>query len=101
MKKWAYLWARLLKKLGKSSYKSILPLFYAHLGKEHMAFPQEIAMPVSENGKQETESLDSLLTNAEALAEKLFDYAYLVFNDTDRSIGNDSLEIRQILSDKF
>jgi hypothetical protein len=101
MKKWAYLWARLLKKLGKSSYHSILPLFYAHLKKEHMAFPQEFIVSVSENGKQEEESINGLLKKAEALAEKLFDYTNLVFNDTDRSIRIDSSKVRQIFLDKL
>ena len=101
LKKWAYFWARLLKKLGKSNYHSILPLFYAHLKKEHMELPHEFEGIAPLDGKQEKESVDSLLTKAKTLAERLFDYAFLVFKDTEDSMANDSLEVRQILSAKF
>ena len=101
MKKWAYLWARLLKRLGKSSYHSILPLFYAHLKKEGMELSKEINGTASPYGTREEESIDSLLAKAKALAERLFDYAFLVFNDTESSMVKDSLEVRQILSAKF
>jgi hypothetical protein len=100
-RKWAYIWARLLKRMGKSNYHSILPLFYAHLKKEQMDFPKEIKVTVSEDEMQEKESVDSLLAKAKALSEKLFDYAYFVFNDTEGAMADDSLEVRQILSAKF
>ena len=101
LKKWAYLWARLLKRLGKTNYHSILPLFYAHLKKEPMPFPQEVEVTGFGDTDVKTESVQSLLAKAEILAEKLFDYAYLVFNDTEGPMESDAVEVRQTLSDKF
>jgi hypothetical protein len=97
-KKWAYIWVRLLKLIGKKGMNEILPLFYAHLKIHREPFPDAVYDESSENNDQKYRSVEDLFQQAEAFARSVFAPVDGFFNDTGESEESFLSEIRRLLA---
>ena len=97
-RKWAYIWARLLKLVGKKGMNEILPLFYAHLKIHREPFPDAVYDEPSENNEQKYRSVENLFQQAQAFARSVFAPAKGFLNDTGESEESFLAEIRRLLA---
>ena len=80
-KHWAYLFARLLERSGKSGLDIVLPLFYSHLATDPCVFPEKVAVFDFETGKEEAGDIETLMDISAGLAEKVFQAAFRFLNE--------------------
>lgn len=97
-RKWAYIFARLLQKTGKSDLKIILPLFYAHLNSDRCLFPETLTVPAYEEKTERQGGIEDLLETAAGLTEKTFHAAYVLFKDGSASART---RLQALVPDKF
>lgn len=97
-KKWAYIWARLLKLAGKKGMNDILPLFYAHLKTHREPFPDAVYDESSENSHRKYRSVKDLFRQAEAFARSVSRPAHGFLNDTGDNEESFLAEIRNLLA---
>ena len=97
-KKWAYIWARLLKLAGKKGMNEILPLFYAHLKIHREPFPDAVYDESSENIDRKYRSVEDLFLQAEAFARSVFAPANGFLNDKGDNESTLLKEIERLLA---
>jgi len=79
LRKWAYTLARGAAAVGGPRWKPVLPLFYSHLEREKMAFPEKFAIASSGTTEHRTISVAGLLSEAAGFSDRLFAAAYGLF----------------------
>jgi hypothetical protein len=97
-RRWAYIWARLLKGIGKKGMNEILPLFYAHLNNRRKPFPAAVNDEWSRNNNPEYRSVEDLFQAAEMFARSVFNLADGFFYGTGENDASLLAEIKQLLA---